>query len=162
MDAPLGAMGLDNLPKASIGNYKGVMLCNRPNEFGQQRKVDRNTVAPFNPRVGIHEPLGWNPTTKLVARKQKAKKPIHGVLLKHKQYIKELEQKKIEERLEQRRIQQEEEKKLLEFKEKAEKQREKVRAEKDQYANDVEMEFEDQQPEPVFDKPAKLTEDNLS
>ena len=22
-------------PKASIGNYKGVMLCNRPNEFGQ-------------------------------------------------------------------------------------------------------------------------------
>lgn len=22
-------------PKASIGNYKGVMLCNRPNELGQ-------------------------------------------------------------------------------------------------------------------------------
>lgn len=21
-------------PKASIGNYKGVMLCNRPNELG--------------------------------------------------------------------------------------------------------------------------------
>ena len=25
----------DPMPKASIGNYKGVMLCNRPNEFGQ-------------------------------------------------------------------------------------------------------------------------------
>jgi len=24
----------DNIPKSSIGNYKGVMLCNRPNEFG--------------------------------------------------------------------------------------------------------------------------------
>jgi hypothetical protein len=24
-----------DFPKASIGNYKGVMLCNRPNEFGQ-------------------------------------------------------------------------------------------------------------------------------
>ena len=29
----LGADGGD-WPKASIGNYKGVMLCNRPNEFG--------------------------------------------------------------------------------------------------------------------------------
>lgn len=28
------AMAVD-WPKASIGNYKGVMLCNRPNEFGQ-------------------------------------------------------------------------------------------------------------------------------
>jgi len=26
--------GGDDYPKASIGNYKGVMLCNRPNEFG--------------------------------------------------------------------------------------------------------------------------------
>jgi len=25
----------DAMPKSSIGNYKGVMLCNRPNEFGQ-------------------------------------------------------------------------------------------------------------------------------
>lgn len=25
----------EGMPKASIGNYKGVMLCNRPNEFGQ-------------------------------------------------------------------------------------------------------------------------------
>lgn len=31
-------MGIDaggDWPKASIGNYKGVMLCNRPNELGQ-------------------------------------------------------------------------------------------------------------------------------
>ena len=30
-----GAVGqFEGMPKASIGNYKGVMLCNRPNEFG--------------------------------------------------------------------------------------------------------------------------------
>jgi hypothetical protein len=29
-----GAGGGDNWPKTSIGNYKGVMLCNRPNELG--------------------------------------------------------------------------------------------------------------------------------
>ena len=30
-----GGFGGDDWPKASIGNYKGVMLCNRPNELGQ-------------------------------------------------------------------------------------------------------------------------------
>ena len=30
-----GFGGGDDWPKASIGNYKGVMLCNRPNELGQ-------------------------------------------------------------------------------------------------------------------------------
>jgi hypothetical protein len=29
-----GGFGGDDWPKASIGNYKGVMLCNRPNELG--------------------------------------------------------------------------------------------------------------------------------
>lgn len=37
-DIPHAAVGNfgggDDWPKASIGNYKGVMLCNRPNEFG--------------------------------------------------------------------------------------------------------------------------------
>lgn len=31
----LGDAGAAEWTKASIGNYKGVMLCNRPNEFGQ-------------------------------------------------------------------------------------------------------------------------------
>ena len=100
MDAPVGAMGMESMPKASIGNYKGVMLCNRPNEFGQQRKVERGGVAPFNPRVGIHEPLGWNPTAKLVAKTSRPKKSINGILLKHKQYLRNLEIKKAEERQE--------------------------------------------------------------
>lgn len=58
-------MADDDYPKASIGNYKGVMLCNRPNEFGQQRKQDKNGLEPFNSRVDCKVPIGWNPTLKL-------------------------------------------------------------------------------------------------
>ena len=60
-----GGLGGDDLPKASIGNYKGVMLCNRPNEFGQQRRAERSGVEPFNSRVDPKVPIGWNPTLKL-------------------------------------------------------------------------------------------------
>jgi len=35
--------GAESYPKASIGNYKGVMLCNRPNDAGPKR-VDTNGV----------------------------------------------------------------------------------------------------------------------
>ncbi len=52
-------------PKASIGNYKGVMLCNRPNEFGQQRRAENTGQAAFNSRVDPKVPVGWNPTVKL-------------------------------------------------------------------------------------------------
>ena len=68
----LGADGGD-WPKASIGNYKGVMLCNRPNEFGQQRRPERTGLEPFNSRVDPKEPIGWNPATKLLPRSTKKK-----------------------------------------------------------------------------------------
>lgn len=58
-------------PKASIGNYKGVMLCNRPNEFGQQRRPERTGLEPFNSRVNPTAPVGWNPTLKLLPRDTK-------------------------------------------------------------------------------------------
>ena len=63
-----GYGGGDDWPKASIGNYKGVMLCNRPNELGMQRKPDRGGYLPFNSRVNPHEPVGWNPTKKLLPK----------------------------------------------------------------------------------------------
>jgi hypothetical protein len=51
------------LPKASIGNYKGVMLCNRPNENGQQRRPEPSGPRPFKSRVDpkTQNPVGWNP-----------------------------------------------------------------------------------------------------
>jgi len=61
-------------PKASIGNYKGVMLCNRPNEFGQQRRPERTGQEPFKSRVDPKEPIGWNPAMKLLARTSKKKR----------------------------------------------------------------------------------------
>ena len=60
-------------PKASIGNYKGVMLCNRPNEFGQQKRPERTGEVPFNSRVDPKLPLGWNPSAKLLPRQSKKK-----------------------------------------------------------------------------------------
>ena len=110
-------MAADNWPKASIGNYKGVMLCNRPNEFGQQRRPDRGSDVPFNSRVGIHEPIGWNPPTKMLPRKRR--KQTTGILMRHKIFLRDLEVKKNQEREEQRAIAAIEEAKVAAFKEQA-------------------------------------------
>jgi hypothetical protein len=77
-------------PKASIGNYKGVMLCNRPNELGQQRKPDRSNL-PFNSRVMPGEPIGWNPTKKLFPKTSKKKIDPNNILFKHRRFLKNLE-----------------------------------------------------------------------
>lgn len=87
-----GGGGGDDWPKASIGNYKGVMLCNRPNELGQQRKADRSGGNPFNPRVQPDEPLGWNPTKKLMPKVTKKKIDPNSILIKHRKFIKGLEE----------------------------------------------------------------------
>ena len=69
--AAIGSMG--DLPKGSIGNYKGVMLCNRPNEFGGQRNLDRTGAVPFSSRVDPKVPMGWNPAPRLVPKVKKVK-----------------------------------------------------------------------------------------
>ena len=85
-------------PKASIGNYKGVMLCNRPNELGQQRKPDRGGNLPFNSRVMPEEPVGWNPTKKLFAKANKKRMDPNSILLKHRKFLKTLEDQKLKEK----------------------------------------------------------------
>jgi len=42
---------------------------------------------PFNSRVHIKGPIGWNPTQKLLPKANR-KKPTNGVLLRHKQFLK--------------------------------------------------------------------------
>ena len=71
-----GYGGGDDWPKASIGNYKGVMLCNRPNELGQQRKPERSGLIPFNSRVTPGEQIGWNPVKKLQPKLNRKKSNI--------------------------------------------------------------------------------------
>ena len=72
--------GGDDWPKASIGNYKGVMLCNRPNELGQQRKPERSGLIPFNSRVTPAEQVGWNPCKRLLPKANR-KKSILDMLI---------------------------------------------------------------------------------
>ena len=97
MSQGIGGDGGD-WPKASIGNYKGVMLCNRPNEFGQQKRPERTGLEPFNSRVQPGEPLGWNPTAKLLPRQQKKKGNPNSILVRHKKFLKQLERQKNVER----------------------------------------------------------------
>ena len=70
------------MPKASIGNYKGVMLCNRPNEFGQQRRAEANGPLPFNSRVvsKLMNPTGWNACQKLFPKSRKKKNGYTAIL----------------------------------------------------------------------------------
>lgn len=99
---------IDAFPKASIGNYKGVMLCNRPNEFGQQRRAEPTGPAPFRSRVDpkTMNPMGWNPCERVYPKANKKKDIFSGVLNRHKQFLKNLEaQKKIEmEEMEEQKI----------------------------------------------------------
>ena len=124
-----GMGGGDDWPKASIGNYKGVMLCNRPNEVGGPRKADRTGPnVPFNSRVIHDEPLGWNPTKKLQPKDLKRKKKIdpNNALLKHKKFLKSLEEQKIREKEDKEREDAEKDEKVQKFKDNAEKQRKKI------------------------------------
>lgn len=75
-----GDGGGGDWPKASIGNYKGVMLCNRPNEFGQQRRAERAGLEPFNSRVNPAEPIGWNPTVKLLPKVSRQRSKFPSIL----------------------------------------------------------------------------------
>jgi len=127
--ANYGDGGGGDWPKASIGNYKGVMLCNRPNEVSGPRKADRTGPnVPFNSRVFPDEPLGWNPTKKLAPRDAKRKKKVdpNNALLKHKRFLKNLEEQRFKEKEEKEREEFEKEEKVVKFKEQAEKQRKKI------------------------------------
>ena len=56
--AAAGGDGGGDWPKVSIGNYMGVMLCNRPNKFGSWRSAERAGLKPFYSRVNPAEPIG--------------------------------------------------------------------------------------------------------
>ena len=45
MSEAVGSMGVADFNKASIGNYKGVMLCNRPPEFGVSKPANSGGSA---------------------------------------------------------------------------------------------------------------------
>lgn len=82
-------------PKTSIGNYKGVMLCNRPADLGQPKVIDYGQEGkPFLSRVMPDEGMGWNPPKRPMIKLQKKRDP-NSALVKHKQFLKKLEQQKM-------------------------------------------------------------------
>jgi hypothetical protein len=66
--------------KNNINNYKGVMLCNRPNE-----QVGISKDRPFVSRVDPKEQMGINPVKK--AQTQLTRKKVNPVLLRHRQWL---------------------------------------------------------------------------
>ena len=122
--------GNDDWPKASIGNYKGVMLCNRPNEVGGPRKADRTGPGvPFNSRVQPDEPVGWNPTRKLAPKdpsKRRKKIDPNNALAKHRRFLKQWDETQRREREEREAEGAEKEAQQTKFRENAEKQRKKI------------------------------------
>lgn len=78
--------------KGSIGNYKGVMLCNRPPDAGAQTKKEGNGT--FISRVTHKEPLGVNPVTVKPGPIEKAPRRNLEILARHKKWLAELAKQK--------------------------------------------------------------------
>lgn len=98
-DGGAPAMVGDAFPKASIGNYKGVMLCNRPNENGMVKRPEPSGPIPFKSRVDPKSanPVGWNPCERIYPKSNKRPNIFKGILNRHKQFLSNLEaQKKFE------------------------------------------------------------------
>ena len=74
----------------SIGNYKGVMLCNRPNDPGAT--VKQQGKGPFISRVTPLEQLGLTPSLKVTVRRAKGRNL--EILNRHKKWLLQLQQRK--------------------------------------------------------------------
>ena len=81
----------ENAMKQSIGNYKGVMLCNRPNDPAE--KMQREGPAPFISRVTVKEALGINPSNKPILKQQVPKRSLE-ILKRHKLWLSQLQKQK--------------------------------------------------------------------
>ena len=149
------------LPKASIGNYKGVMLCSRPNEYGQVQKPERQGKAPFISRVDPKEKIGVNPTKKIINVPQR-KKDTNSILIRHKRYLKMLQEKKLIEKLEKENKDLENEKKFKTFRDQTALQRKKIKTLKTDKPGDSNEPAEYTSPAKEEQKIiAELTKENL-
>ena len=105
---------------SNIGNFKGVMLCNRPNDPPFRAQKDGPT--PFISRVNPQEQLGLNPTIKLQPKK-KPKGSNLEILKRHKQWLQQLQKQKEEQAKKAAEIEQTDLDKRKRFAEKAAKKR---------------------------------------
>ena len=107
----------------SIGNYKGVMLCNRPNDPGTV--VRRQGKGPFISRVAHAEQLGLTPTLKVGVRRANGRNL--EILNRHKKWLLQLKQRKDQLNEEERKKAAEEDERRKRIAEQAAKKRQIIR-----------------------------------
>eukprot|EP00744_Colponema_vietnamica_P006756 GILI01009789.1.p1 GENE.GILI01009789.1~~GILI01009789.1.p1 ORF type:complete len:377 (-),score=75.27 GILI01009789.1:36-1166(-) len=114
--------------RPSIGNYKGVMLCNRP--LDADAKKERSGPAPFLSAVTAKEQIGLPVTRRFFPSCQKKSDP-NSALSRHKKWLHDLQAQKEEYRKqqeEQMKIQEERKAKAKAAREKRRKELEKMPA----------------------------------
>jgi hypothetical protein len=101
------------------------MLCSRPNELGQPQTHVREGPPPFKSMVKPTENLGINPSRRVDLPRPKKDKTNKAVE-RHKQYLKEIQDKRAEERNKEFEALQEKEIKTQKFKKTMEKRRKEI------------------------------------
>jgi len=86
----MASLGIEGL-KSNINNYKGVMLCTRPNE-----NIAPTRDLPFVSRVDPKEQLGLNPVRKL--RTHQPMKRGNPILRRHREWLEDFKQRMREKR----------------------------------------------------------------
>ena len=145
--------------RQSIGNYKGVMLCNRPND--PTEKPIRDGPAPFISRVTVREQIGLNPPAKLVGQTAKPKRSLE-ILIRHKFWLSQLQkqkEEKMQKTIENQKVQDEKFKRMKKKYSKPSKIDNKPPQLPNPEAKDAPA-SEPSNPNPI-PKPSKLTEKNL-
>eukprot|EP00604_Paraphysomonas_vestita_P003069 CAMPEP_0174817910 /NCGR_PEP_ID=MMETSP1107-20130205/468_1 /TAXON_ID=36770 /ORGANISM="Paraphysomonas vestita, Strain GFlagA" /LENGTH=342 /DNA_ID=CAMNT_0016029043 /DNA_START=916 /DNA_END=1944 /DNA_ORIENTATION=- len=84
-----------NQPNVGVGNYKGVMLCNRPfaGSVGQATKVGTTDKNSFSCGV-VSDPAGTNVSIASLERKYPKRKKKETALTKHRKWLAELQKTK--------------------------------------------------------------------
>lgn len=86
--------GFGNVPLSGLGNYKGVMLCNRPPDDMSKTRED-GTQPPFKSTVAAVEQLGLAPPRRAEAVGTSSEVKLRGpsaALRRHCRWIKELQE----------------------------------------------------------------------
>lgn len=153
----------DLAERSGIGNYKGVMLCNRPGEA--QPKANRDGPDPFVSRVTVHENIGLNPTAWLPPHQSRKNRKQLAVLSKHKEYLRTLQNQRETTLVETMKLKEAKEQQKRYFADKLAKKRAKFRgvtsvSPTSQSPKRTVIEDEEEAPKTEA-KPVKLTEKNL-
>jgi protein tyrosine phosphatase (PTP) superfamily phosphohydrolase (DUF442 family) len=76
---------------SNIGNYKGLMLCSRPDQV-EKRQPEREFIS----RVSPKDPLGYTPCPKPALEQPISRRSVNIALVKHRLWLEQL-QKQVKE-----------------------------------------------------------------